>query len=242
MRNFMAASMIAACAATSACGQIHDEDAGATVSRSYNVGNFQQIEVAGPYDVTVRTGANPSISARGSHKLLERTLVEVRGNKLEIRPQSNRGWFSFGWSTHGHADFTVTVPQLSGAAIAGSGDIRVDKVTGSNFTGDVAGSGGLDIGAVDVQSLKLSIAGSGSAKAGQGKAVIGDYSISGSGDVDAGAVQTQQAKVSIAGSGGVKAHASSTADVSIMGSGDVDVTGGAKCTVSKAGSGSVRCS
>jgi hypothetical protein len=242
MRKSIAATMIAACAATGACGQMRNEGAGPTVTRSYNVGNFQQVEVAGPYDVTVKTGGNPGVSAQGSEKLLDRTIVEVHGDKLVIHPQEHRGWFNFGWSTHGKADFTVTVPQLSGATIAGSGDIKVDNVKGNSFAGTVAGSGGISVDTVDVQSLKLSIAGSGSAKARQGKTATADYSIGGSGDVDAGAVQAQQAKVSIAGAGSVKANATGTADVSIMGSGDVDISGGAKCTVTKAGSGSVRCS
>jgi hypothetical protein len=240
MRKSVAA-VIAASAAVAGC-QVHAQEGGPTVSRNYQVGNFQQIEVAGPYDVEVRTGGNPGVSAKGSEKLLERTVVEVRGDKLLIHPEQHNGLFHFGWSNHGKAHFTVTVPQLSGATIAGSGDIRVDKVQGQRFEGTVAGSGGIDVAAMDVQALKLSIAGSGGVKAGSGKAQSAEYEIAGSGDVDAGAIAAQQVKVSIAGSGGVKAHASGTADVSIMGSGDVDVSGGAKCSVSKAGSGNVRCS
>jgi hypothetical protein len=242
MRKSIAAAVIAASAATSACGHDRSEGAGPTVSRNYQVGNFQAIEVAGPYDVQVRTGGNPSVSASGGEKLLERTVVEVRGDKLVIRPEEQRGWFHFGWSSSGKASFTVTVPQLSGATIAGSGNIKVDKVQGASFAGDVAGSGGLIIAAMDVQNLNLSIAGSGGVKAGAGRAQSAEYEISGSGDVDASAIQTQQAKVSIAGSGSVRAHSSGTADVSIMGSGDVEVAGGAKCNVSKQGSGNVRCS
>lgn len=241
MRTSVAAAIIAASAATSACGHQREESGGPTVSRSYQVGNFQEIEVAGPYDVEVRTGGNPSVAGKGSEKLLERTVVEVKGDKLVIHPQKRDGFFNFGWSTRGKASFTVTVPRLSGATIAGSGDIRVDKVQGNSFEGVVAGSGGLNVGALDVQQLKLAIAGSGGVKA-AGKAQAAKYDIAGSGDVDAGAVQTQDLKVSIAGSGGIKAHSSGNADVSIMGSGDVEVTGGAKCNVSKAGSGDVRCS
>lgn len=243
MRKSIAAAAIAASAAVAGC-QVHaEEGGGATVSRNYQVGNFQKIEVAGPYDVEVRTGSNPSVSARGSEKLLERTTVEVRGDKLVIIPEKHgNGWFHWGWSTHGEASFVVTVPQLAGATIAGSGDIRVDRVQGQDFEGTVAGSGGLNVATLDVQDLKLAIAGSGGVKAGMGKANSAKYEIAGSGDIDAGAVQAQQAKVSIAGSGSVRAHASGTADVSIMGSGDVDVAGGAKCSVSKQGSGNVRCS
>ena len=241
MRKSIAAAVLAASAATSACGQARSEGAGPTVSRNYQVGNFQQIEVSGPYDVAVRTGSNASVAANGSQNLLEKTVVEVKGDKLLIHPQERHG-FHWGFSSHGKASFTVTVPQLNGATIAGSGDIRVDHVRGDQFNGTIAGSGGLNVDTVEVGSLKLSIAGSGSAKAASGKAQSASYDIGGSGDIDAGAVQTQQAKVSIAGSGSVRANASSTADVSIMGAGDVDVSGGAKCSVSKAGSGNVRCS
>jgi hypothetical protein len=243
MRKSIAAALIAASAATSACGQVrHDEDAGPAVSRNYQVGNFTEIEVAGPYDVDVRTGANPGVSARGSQKLLDRTVVEVKGDKLIIHPQQHNGWFHFGFSSNGGAKFAVTVPQLSGATIAGSGDIRVDNVRGDRFEGTVAGSGGIDVGNIAVQALKLSIAGSGDVKARAGTAQSAQYDIAGSGGVDGGAVTVQQLKVSIAGSGDVHAHATGAADVSIMGSGDVDVSGGAKCTVHKAGSGDARCS
>lgn len=241
MRKSIAAALVATTASLAACTQGHAESGGPTVSRSYNIGRFTQIEVAGPYDVEVRTGANPSVSARGSEKLLERTVVEVQGDKLVIKPQQRNNWFG-GFSTHGKATFAVTVPQLTGASIAGSGDIKIDHVQGDRFAGDVAGSGSLNVTALDVQTLKLAIAGSGGVKAGAGRAQSAEYEIAGSGDVDAGAVQAQQAKVSIMGSGSVKAQAKGTADVSIMGSGDVDVSGGAKCNVSKAGAGNVRCS
>ncbi|MES2135914.1 MAG: head GIN domain-containing protein [Pseudomonadota bacterium] len=236
------AVLIAATATVAGCGRVHAEGGGPTVSRTYQVGNFQQIEVAGPYEVEVRTGGKPGVSARGAQKLLEKTMVEVKGDKLVIRPQDNGGWFHFGWHSKGKAVFAVTVPKLSAATIAGSGDIKVDKVQGDSFDGTVAGSGGLNVAALDVQSLKLSIAGSGGVKAASGRARSASYDIAGSGDIDAGAVAANDAKVSIAGSGSVRAHATGTADVSIMGSGDVQVGGGAKCSVHKSGSGDVRCS
>ena len=233
-------------ASVALCGcNVHrsdSEDAGPIVSRNYQVGNFEKIEVAGPYEVQIRTGANPSVSANGSQKLLEKTVVEVKDGELSIHPQRKRSWFNFGgWSTHGKATLMVTVPQLTGATIAGSGGIRIDKVKAEDFKGTVAGSGDLDVGVLDVQDLKVDIAGSGSIK-GTGKAVSAKYDIAGSGDVEAAQLQTQDIKVSIAGSGSVRAHATGTADVDIMGAGDVDISGGAKCKINKAGAGDVRCS
>jgi hypothetical protein len=242
MRKTIAAAMLAVAPVALTGCHARNEGGGPTVSRNYQVGNFQQIEVAGPYDVTVRTGSNASVSARGGERLLDRTTVEVEGDKLVIRPEHDGGLFHVGFGTRGNASFTVTVPQLTAATISGSGDIHVDRVAGQQFAGEVTGSGGLDIGTVDVQQVGLTVTGSGDLKAGTGKTQTGDYEISGSGGLDASSIQAQQIKASIQGSGNIKAHSSGTADISIMGSGDVDVSGGAKCNVNKTGSGSANCS
>lgn len=242
MRKFIAAAAIVAGAAiTAACTAGHAEGAGPDVSRSYQVGNFDRIEVAGPYDVTVRTGANPSASARGPEKMIEHMVVEVKDGRLMIHSRDTRG-FNFHWGRSGNVEVTVTVPQLAGAEIAGSGDIRVDHVRGDHFAGEVGGSGSLTLGAVEVKSLKLAIGGSGDIKAGTGSSRMAEYEIEGSGDIDAGGLTARAAKVSIAGSGSTRAHATETANVSIMGSGDVDISGGARCSIDKSGSGDVRCS
>lgn len=243
MRNVIAAAaIIAVSALTAGCSGNRAEASGSTISRNYPVGGFSQLAVAGPYDVEVRTGAKHSVSAQGGEKLLERTIVEVKGDKLIIRTQRNKSWFGMGFSKNGQAKFVVTLPQLGSASIAGSGDVRVDKVSGPSFKGSIAGSGGLGIGMVNVEVLKLSLAGSGDVKAGSGKARTAEYDIAGAGGVKAGGIATETLKVSIAGSGHVSANAARTADISIVGSGDVAVIGGAKCNVRKTGSGDVRCS
>ena len=242
MRNALLMGIAAAAMASAGCGQSRAEDGGPTVQRDYPVGAFERIEVAGPYDVRVRTGGNPSVSASGPEKVMERLIVEVKGDRLLIHPRKERGGFSWGWTSHGTATLEVTVPQLRQAAIAGSGTIAVDRVNGDEFEGAVAGSGDLTLDALEVQTLKLSIAGSGDLKARSGQARTAEYSIAGSGDIDAGGVRSESADISIAGSGSINGQATGSADVSIMGSGDVVLTGGAECKVSKTGSGNVRCS
>src|SRR5258708_27390762 len=96
MRKSVAA-VIAASAAISGCGQIHAENGGPTVSRTYQGGNFQQIEVPGPYDVEGRTRAHPRLSARGSRKLLLRTPAEVNRHKPLTHPQHGPPWVPFAW-------------------------------------------------------------------------------------------------------------------------------------------------
>jgi hypothetical protein len=244
MRKAIIAAIIAGAAATAACGHSRDEneDPGPAVSKTYPVGNFTEVEVAGPFDVDIRTGANPGVTARGNEKLIERLEVEVRGNKLVIRPKSERRWFG-GWgSVSGKGSIAVTVPMVSAATLAGSGSLTINAVRGDTFEGQIAGSGDLRVDTVEVSRLKLGIAGSGGASARSGRAQRAEYEIAGSGGVDARGLAVEDLEISIAGSGDIKANATRTADVDIMGSGDVDLTGGAKCTISKAGSGDVRCS
>lgn len=240
MKRAVVCGITAAALAAAGCTEAKSENGGPTIDRDYAVSEFDRIELAGAYDADVRTGAAPSVRARGSQKAIEDLEVVVDDGALVIKPRKK---MNFGWgSHHGKVALTVTVPTLRAAEIAGSGDIRIDNVSGDSFDGGIAGSGNLKIRRVEVNRLKLTIAGSGSAQAAGGRAKSAEYEIAGSGGIDARGVAVETAAVSIAGSGDVDAQASNTASVSIMGSGNVGMTGGAKCTVSKAGSGNVRCS
>ena len=239
MRRAIALGITAAAIAASGCSEARSENGGPVVDRDYQVGSFDRIELAGAYDATVRTGAAPSVHARGNQKAIDNLEVTVENNVLVIKHRKRAG---LGWSSKGKVALTVTVPSLRGAELAGSGDIKVDRVAGDSFDGGIAGSGNLKVDRVEVGSLKLSIAGSGNAEVGNGRAKNAEYNIAGSGGIDAKGVTAETAAVSIAGSGDIEANASNTASVSIMGSGDVELTGGAKCSVSKAGSGNARCS
>ena len=84
--------------------------------------------------------------------------------------------------------------SCSGATIAGSGGIKVDKVQGDRFDGTVAGSGGSMWRLINVQSLKLAIAGSGGAKAASGKAQSAEYESPGRAMSMPAVSQTQQAE------------------------------------------------
>ena len=232
---------VAAAALVGACGSARSQDGGPSVQRSYNVGNFDRIELAGHYDVTVRTGGKPGVQAQGTEKIMERLIVEVRDGVLTIHPEKPRG-FHWGWGNSGKVTIDVTVPSLRGAELAGAGDVRIDQVKGDQFQGGIAGSGDLTVERIEVGALSLEIAGAGNATLGSGRVQSAKYEIAGSGGIDAKGVAAETASVSIMGAGNVAANAAKTADVSIMGSGDVDMTGGAKCTVSKAGAGDVRCS
>jgi hypothetical protein len=240
MNKAITCAMIAAAAAGSAACARADGEPGPTVSRSFPVGQFQRIEVAGPYEVSVATGKAPSVNATGNQKMIDHMVVEIEDGTLKIHPEKKRG-FGMSWSNNGKARVTVTAQALEGAAIAGSGALAVDRVVGDSFQGSVGGSGDLRLANVDVHELTMAVGGSGSIEA-AGRAQDAKYAIGGSGDIQAAKLAARTAKVSIGGSGNIAASASDTAEVSIAGSGNVTMTGGAKCEVNKVGSGDVSCS
>jgi hypothetical protein len=215
------------------------ESKGEQGARNFQVGAFDRISLEGSPNVIVTVGGAPSVQARGDTALLEKLDVRVENGTLRLG--FRKGKWSFGWSKGREpVTFHVSVPSLAGAEIAGSGDMKIDKVEGESFAGEIAGSGEIQLASLRARNASFSIAGSGGVTA-TGIAETADFEIAGSGDVRAAALQVKRAKVSIAGSGNVETQATESANVDIMGSGDVVVSGGGKCSVNKMGSGDVRC-
>jgi hypothetical protein len=239
--HLLVASAVAAVAAISACSESRAEASSSTISRNYPVGGFTGIEVAGPFDVKVATGKAVSVAASGPQRLLDETEVLVKDGKLMIRPKK-KGWFGgMGWSSRQPTVFTVSVPALTSAALAGSGDLDIDRVSGERFTGAVSGSGDLRLAQVAVRELRISLAGSGDITA-AGQAQKASVTLAGSGDIDMSRLRAADAEAQLAGSGNIRAMVTGTAKASVAGSGDIDISGGARCQSSKRGSGDIRCS
>lgn len=241
MRLVALVSMIAL-AACSANAQENEgsEAGGPAVQRSYALSGFDAVGSAGSQDVVVTVGGQHSVRAEGDAEVLERLEIKVEDGTLKIGHKKGSDW-SFWKRDRARTRIFVTMPAIRSAAVAGSGDMQIDRVQGDSFKASVAGSGDIEVAQMQVGEAKFSIAGSGDIKA-AGTAQRSSASIAGSGDIDIGGVQVRTASVSIAGSGDVRIHASETADVSIVGSGNVEVGGTARCNVSKRGSGEVRCS
>ncbi len=205
-------------------------------TRTYAVAGFTTVELRGSDDVDIRVGPGFSVRADGDAEVLDHLKIEKVGDALRIGRTRTAGW---SWGGHG-ARISVTMPALAATAVAGSGDVTIDRVAGASFKGESAGSGDLSIGQLAVGDAHFSLAGSGDVKAaGEVKALT--IEIAGSGDVDAGGLKAARADISVAGSGDVRADVDGPAKVSVMGSGDIDLGNRARCQVSKMGSGSVRC-
>ncbi len=213
---------------------------GKMTQRDYQLSGFDAVGLAGSPDVIVKVGGAHSVRAEGDSETLDRLDIRVEDRTLKIGMKKTSGWSMGFGRDRAKTTIYVTLPAIRAAAVAGSGDIDIDRVEGDSFNASIAGSGDIAVAQMQVGEAKFSIAGSGAIKA-AGSAQRGSASIAGSGDIDAARFQVRTASASIMGSGDIRIHASETADISIMGSGDVEVGGPARCTVNKRGSGEVRC-
>ena len=156
------------------------------------------------------------VEVEGPASAVDKMKFETKSGSLNIEREDNlRNWKGNGVIVY------VTMPNITGLAIGGSGDIIVKD----DFT--------------TMGDLDLSIGGSGSIKM-SGRAKNVSVSIAGSGDVDATGLSGNNCEVSIAGSGEAKVGEMQALEVSIAGSGDVGYKGEPKPTKSIVGSGDVK--
>jgi hypothetical protein len=221
------------------CGSHADaEGHGPQTTRSFPVGAFSSVELAGSDDVRVVRGPQASVTATGPSNVLDRLDIHVEGSQLKISRKSS-GWHLGSISSRG-AVITVTTPGIDAAALAGSGNLNVDRATGNAFKGSLAGSGNFRIGDVRVFNLTLELAGSGDLTA-AGETQNAALNLGGSGNIAAANLVSQTAKIAVGGSGDVELAAKTSATISVAGSGNVKVKGTTNCQISKIGSGDVRC-
>jgi hypothetical protein len=232
---------IAALGLLAGCGMVSAQaDAGGGATRSFAARGFDRVSLRGSDNVVVRVGGAESVTATGPEAELEKLEIVVKDGELRVGREKQSWNWSWGGRDRKPVVVTVTLPQLRGASVAGSGDMQVDRVRTASFSGGIAGSGNLQIAQLMAEAASLEIAGSGNASvSGQAKSL--DVSIAGSGNLEANGLRAERAKISIAGSGDVRAQVSGEADVSIVGSGDVRIAGSPRCRVSKMGSGNVTC-
>lgn len=233
--TLLPALALAACNAASSAADMDSHSGSIASQRSFDVGAFQSVALGGSNNVIVHVGGAPSVRAEGPAEALDRLDIRVEHGVLEIGQKHD-----WDWSSHKGATIYVTTPALEGATIGGSGNMRIDSVSGQRFAVSIGGSGDMEVGTLKVEDASFSVAGSGNVKAAGATGKI-RISLVGSGDVDAGALDARNADVSVAGSGDAVVRASDNATLSLMGSGDIIVHGTAKCSISKMGSGDARC-
>jgi hypothetical protein len=206
---------------------------GHVTSEKRTVSSFKQITFSGVGQLTITQGKTDTLTVKADANLLPYLTSSVSGTTLDLGVKSGVSVQS--------ADpiaFHVTVTQLQGVTLSGSGGVQASNLSGPSLTVTLSGSGDVVLNQVRVPSLTATLSGSGSIQA-TGSAQSQDITISGSGDFNGSGFATKTAKVAISGSGSVTVQVSDALSATVTGSGDVSYIGSPKVTQHVTGSGSV---
>jgi hypothetical protein len=195
--------LVTACSVTRGSGQL------ATETRP--VSGFTKVELSGTGELTIEKTGTESLTISAEENILPQLTSEVSGDTLILGTKPNARIV-----TTKPITYSLTVKDLTGLALSGSGSIRIPNLT--------------------TAALSIKISGSGTITA-NGTANDQDLEISGSGRYLADGLTSKTVKARISGSGAASVAATDVIDVEISGSGSLTYSGNPQVTQEISGSG-----
>jgi hypothetical protein len=211
---FLAVGVVAA---VSACSSISSSDitgSGDLRTESRDVRGFSTIELSGSGDVIIEQNGTESLSIEAEDNLLAELTSDVSSGTLRLGTTA-------GAALHSTLPITyrVTVTDLAGLRLAGSGSMTAAGITTPAISIDISGSGDITVdGTADSQTV----------------------TISGSGNYSGGGLVTRNSTAEISGSGNITVNALDALDAAISGSGNTTYTGDPQVRQTISGSGGLR--
>lgn len=196
-------SVVTACSATAGSGQL------ATQSRQ--VSGFTSVELTGVGELSIDQTGTESLTVSAEDNLLPLLTSRVEGDTLILGKKPNTRIV-----TTKPITYTLTMKDITGLAVSGSGTINAPKLTTAALRIEISGSGVITTaGNADDQSLE----------------------ISGSGRYLADGLTSKTTTAEISGSGTANVVASNALDVKISGSGTLTYSGNPQVSQTVSGSG-----
>lgn len=216
-----------------ACNGRFVKGSGDLITEARPASNFDRIALSGSGEVIVTQGGSESLSIETDDNVMKYIKTEVDNGTLKLGFEE--GYYSISPS---HLVFHVSVDDLAGLTISGSGDIESEKLDTSLLDVTVSGSGDIQITDLAASDVKATISGSGEVFL-AGNVELQDLNISGSGKYFSGDVCSKTVKVTISGSGNVTICVLETLNSNISGSGSVNYYGQPSINSQSSGSGSL---
>ena len=205
-----------------------------------DVSSFSEISLRISGTVHLKQGKGQSVEIEAKSSTLEDIITEVKDRQLIIR-FPNRNFFERNYNS-GKIDIYITVPEIDGLFISGSGNIVADNEIESRILDlAVSGSGNIVLDDLTAERVKASISGSGDIRIENGGVADElEVSISGSGSVKAEDFEADDIEVRVAGSGNCSVTSNGSIKARIAGSGSVYYNGNPNIDSSVAGSGRIK--
>ncbi len=194
---------------------------GQVETETRNVGEYDEISIAGFFDVTLVAGEEGEITLQGESNLLDYVETEVNGDRLTIKVQNKQNL-----KTSYGKDIKIKIPfrDLDRVSLSGSGEIMSDDVIKANtFEVSVSGSGDVAL-IVEANRTESRVTGSGDLIL---KGYTKDHTVkvTGSGDIEAGRFKAETVDAQVTGSGDIRVACEKSIKARVTGSGDIEYVG-----------------
>jgi len=207
---------------------------GKTTTEKRTTASYDEIKIAGFFDVELISGKEGNISIQGEENLLKYIKTETENGVLKVYTEKNASI-----STSKKLLITIPFETINAVSLSGSGDLMTKTtIKSTKFKTKLAGSGdvSLDIEATDVEA---NLSGSGDLKI-KGSTENLVAKLAGSGDINTSALQSKNVDVTVAGSGDVSVNCTNSLKARVSGSGDIYYSGNPKTKDTKVnGSGDI---
>ncbi len=214
--GIVAAVLIGVVAITYAFGNLDnidfsDGDDSADISQTYELVDFDRIDIGGVYDLDVAVGGAFSVEISGPEDEMARVDARVEDGKL-VLDQTKRKRGERHWRKHS-LNAKITLPALSAISVSGVVDGDVVGIAAEQFRVDLSGVGDMDL-----------------------SGECGDLvaHVSGVGELNAEDLKCKNVDVDVSGVGEASIYASESVDAKISGIGEINVYGSPK-SVEKTG-------
>ncbi|MCX2679183.1 DUF2807 domain-containing protein [Galbibacter sp. EGI 63066] len=201
-----------------------------------NTGDYDQVSVAGFFDVELVSGTEGEITIQAEENLIPHIITEVDGNNLKIKTEKG---YNLNPSYNKQVLIIVPFEDISEVNLAGSGDVVTkNTIKSSSFKASLSGSGDVLLN-IEAENIKGNVSGSGDLSF-SGTTTHFKCSLAGSGDIDAKNLKAENVEASLSGSGDIEVYCSGNLKARVVGSGDIDYYGNPTKEDSKiAGSGDI---
>jgi hypothetical protein len=203
-----------------------------------DVSPFSAISLRVSGTVFLAQGTPQSVRVEANDETLEEIITEVKDRTLNIRFKSNNYfWKSFNM---GKIEIYVTVPDIEGLSVSGSGNIESATIKSRILDLAVSGSGDILIKDLDSERVKANISGSGNIRLDGGNTEELEATVSGSGNFRAQDFEAADSDIKISGSGNCTLTAQKSLKARVSGSGSVAYKGKPQLDSTVSGSGRVK--
>lgn len=193
------AAMLTAVAVIASGAHAHDDsDDSKKVTQTYDFTGFDNISIAGVYELDIDVGPSYSISLTGNEDQMENVKVKSEDSTLYLGQKKKK--------SHNHDGIIarITLPDLEALKVSGVASGNIESVDADDFDLSVSG-----VAEVNIEGTCNSLT----------------ARISGVGELDAQNFKCKDVDVALSGVGEVSVYASKSVDVKASGVGGVVVYG-----------------